>query len=139
MMLTIHTDGGSRGNPGPAAIGVVVQDMTGTVIHSHNAFLGVQTNNTAEYEALIYALEWLRRFCSDQAPHSARFLLDSKLVVEQVSGHWKVKEAHLKQFVTKAQSIISSLPISITLSYVPRAQNTHADSLVNQALDKHSA
>jgi len=136
LNLIINTDGGARGNPGPAAIGVVIQDASGALLHSHKARLGAQTNNVAEYEALLYALGWLSRFQADQEVQKCSFLLDSKLVIEQVNGKWKVKEAHLQTFVKKAQEIIHSLPFPITLSYVPRAKNAVADALVNEALDE---
>jgi ribonuclease HI len=135
--LTVNTDGGARGNPGPAAIGVVIQD-DGKIIHEHKAYLGEQTNNVAEYEALLYALGWVSRFCVDKNVDSVEFLLDSKLVVEQVQGHWKVKEAHLQTLVSKAKELLVSLPCSYAFRYVPRAQNAHADKLVNQALDEVS-
>lgn len=132
--LTVNTDGGARGNPGPAAIGVVIQE-NGQVIHEHNEYLGEQTNNVAEYEALLYSLGWLNRFCTDKTVDSVEFLLDSKLVIEQVQGHWKVKEAHLQTLVSKAKDLLATLPCSYSFRYVPRAQNAHADKLVNQALD----
>lgn len=137
MKLTVNTDGGARGNPGPAAIGVVIQ-QDGEIIHEHNDYLGEQTNNVAEYEALLYSLGWLNRFCKDTTVDSVEFLLDSKLVIEQTQGHWKVKEAHLQELVGKAKTLLSSLPCKYSFRYVPRAQNAHADKLVNQALDAAS-
>jgi ribonuclease HI len=133
--LRINTDGGARGNPGPAAIGVVVTDEHKKIIHSHNAYLGAQTNNVAEYEALLYALHWLERFSATTQLQKCDFFLDSKLVIEQVNGNWRVKEIHLQKYVLEAMNIIRSLPFPITLSYVPRAQNADADALVNAALD----
>ncbi|MEO8581577.1 MAG: ribonuclease HI family protein [Patescibacteria group bacterium] len=133
--LTVFTDGGARGNPGPAAIGVVVQQDHKT-IHEHNNYLGEQTNNVAEYEALLYSIGWCQRFCETQLVESIEFLLDSKLVVEQVQGHWKVKEPHLQVLVAKARTLLSSLPCSYSFRYIPRAQNAAADKLVNESLDE---
>lgn len=135
--LTIFTDGGARGNPGPAAIGVVVQ-QDGNVIHEYNKYLGEQTNNVAEYEALLYSIEWLSRFCTEQNVDSVEFLLDSKLVVEQVQGHWKVKEPHLQELVSKARTLLSKIPAKYSFRHIPRAQNSEADKLVNQSLDAAS-
>lgn len=134
--LKINTDGGARGNPGPAAIGVYVRDESNAVIHTHNAYLGEQTNNVAEYEALLYALHWLERFSHTTPLQKCDFFLDSKLVIEQVNGNWKVKELHLQKYVLEAMSLIRALPYTVTLSYVPRAQNSEADALVNWALDE---
>ncbi len=134
LTLTIHTDGGARGNPGPAGIGIVIHAGQ-SLVHEHKAYIGEQTNNVAEYEALLYAIEWVSRFCQSQTVKSVRFLLDSKLVVEQVQGHWKVKEAHLQSLVKKAQTLLETLPCSASFAHVPRAENKDADRLVNEALD----
>jgi ribonuclease HI len=133
-VFTINTDGGARGNPGPAAIGVVVH-QNGKVIHEHKKYIGEQTNNTAEYEALLYSVQWLQSFLSDNPIEHCEFLLDSKLVIEQTQGHWKVKEAHLQTYVQKIRSLLQTLSCSYSFRYVPRAQNAEADALVNQALD----
>lgn len=133
--LTINTDGGARGNPGPAAIGVVIQDQNAHVLYEKGQYIGEQTNNVAEYEALTHAVEWLSRFCAQTQVEDVQFLLDSKLVIEQVNGNWKVKEAHLQTLHQKVRALLTALPCSFRISYVPRAQNAAADALVNQALD----
>lgn len=135
--LNVFTDGGARGNPGPAGIGIQALDaVTQKVIYEHKAFLGTQTNNVAEYTAVVTALEWLSRFCSTQALETVNFYLDSKLVVEQVNKNWKVKQEHLQPLWQNIQDLISQLPCSVNFSYVPRAQNSEADRLVNEALNE---
>lgn len=134
MNLTIHTDGGARGNPGPAAIGIVAHQGD-KVTHEHHAFIGTKTNNVAEYEALQYAAEWLSRFCSEQQVDSVTFYLDSLLVVSQIRGEWKIKQSHLLTYHHHILRLLNALPCSWQIEYVPRAKNTEADALVNQALD----
>lgn len=134
--LTIHTDGGSRGNPGPAATGVVILDPQGHLVHEFGRFMGQATNNEAEYAAVIDALNWVSAMkqSSDQAI-KLNFKLDSKLVVEQVTGHWKIKEPRLQTLNVEIQTLITKHQAPITFSYIPRAQNAAADKQVNLALD----
>lgn len=139
-VIYINTDGGSRGNPGPAAIGITAQHA-GEVIFEKSSTIGEATNNTAEYAAVIQAMDWLKGWIAGPAkalPHNVkavRFLLDSQLVVEQLSGRYKVKQPHILKYVRQVQIAISTLNLPITFSYVPRAQNARADALVNEALD----
>lgn len=136
-MSTLHifTDGGSRGNPGQAAIGVWIVDDQQNEVQEYKEAIGIGTNNVAEYRALLKATELLFNLPQINDVEMCKFFLDSKLVVEQVNGKWKVKEAHLQEFVQKIRKNLSTLPCSYTVSYVPRAQNAEADKLVNQALD----
>jgi probable phosphoglycerate mutase len=149
--LTIHTDGGSRGNPGPAATGIVILDSSGSVIHEFGRFLGVATNNVAEYSAVIDALEYLSTVPSlilREGPPQSRegelisihFKLDSMLVVEQLSGHWKIKDANLAVLASKVHSLISLLPplTQISFTYIPRNLNSAADRQVNLTLDQNT-
>lgn len=135
----INTDGGSRGNPGPAAIGVVFCGPLGEEIHNYNECIGVGTNNDAEYKAIIAALkilvksQWFLANNLDQKEVICR--LDSKLVVEQVNGNYKIKEERIKVYVAEIKEIISQIKLRISFIYVPREQNKRADELVNQALD----
>jgi ribonuclease HI len=135
--LIIHTDGGSRGNPGPAATGIVIYDLDGNIIHAFGRCLGIATNNVAEYTAVLHALEWLRHSGLD--PESISFKLDSKLVVEQLSGRWKIKDPNLASLAAKIQSLTTNHYPLTTFSYVPRAQNAAADYQVNVALDAESS
>lgn len=131
--LLVYCDGGSRGNPGPSAIGALVLDPATdppTVLHSISERIGVTTNNVAEYRALIAGLE-------AAAPHRARRVAvraDSKLVVEQVAGRWKVKQAHLRPLLERARALLAEYD-AVDLAHVPREENRDADALVNAALD----
>lgn len=130
--VVIYTDGGARGNPGPAAAGVVILDGTERV--EIKQYLGAhQTNNWAEYEAVVIALgkalELMMR------GRDVEFRLDSKLVVEQLMGNWKIKEEGLKKQATKVRSLLHDFG-AVTFTYVPREQNKDADRLVNEALDE---
>ena len=130
MKYIVHTDGAARGNPGPAAIGVVVQDETGRVIYEASRCLGVTTNNEAEYQALIAALEYVK----DLRPTSAEFFLDSELVVRQLEGRYRVKEPRLQTLHGRATMLLNAVP-NHTFQHVPREKNARADELANEALD----
>jgi ribonuclease HI len=130
--LIVEADGGSRGNPGPAAYGALVRDAaTGEVLNSEGLTLGVTTNNVAEYSALVAGLEMARALDPDAA---LDVRMDSRLVIEQMAGRWKVKHPAMKPLVAKAQLL---KPPVVTWTWVPREQNKAADALVNAALDGH--
>ena len=130
MKLTIYTDGGARGNPGPAAIGVVIRDEAGQEIKSVGEYIGDTTNNQAEYKAL------LRGFTEAAAlgAEEVFFYLDSELVVKQLTGLYKIKEAGLQQLAMEAIKLKNGFK-NVHFKHVPRAENARADELVNQALD----
>ena len=130
MRYQVHTDGAARGNPGPAAIGVVIQDESGRVIYEMSRSLGVRTNNEAEYLALIAALEYLK----EARAREADFYLDSELVVRQLNGQYKVKEPRLKSLHGQATMLLNAVPAH-TLRHVRRKENARADELANEALD----
>src|SRR5215213_4058311 len=129
--LIVEADGGSRGNPGPAAYGAVVRDAeTGEVLFAEGRTIGVATNNVAEYDGLIAALQAAWEI---DASASVEARLDSKLVVEQMSGRWKIKHADMRD---RAKLARDAFPYEqVTYTWVPRAKNVHADRLVNAALD----
>ena len=128
--LIVEGDGGSRGNPGPAAYGALVRDAaTGEVLNSEGMTLGVATNNVAEYSALIAGLE-MARAVDPAAALDVR--MDSRLVIEQMAGRWKVKHPAMKPLFTAARKLT---PAAVTWTWVPREENTSADALVNAALD----
>jgi ribonuclease HI len=132
-VVEIYCDGGSRGNPGPAAIGAVVLDPTTdppTRLASVSECIGVATNNVAEYQALIAGLEAAQAFPS----RAVRVRADSLLVIRQVQGAWKVKQAHLRPLVLRAQELLRAYE-EVDLGHVPREENVDADLLVNAALD----
>jgi ribonuclease HI len=131
--VVIFCDGGSRGNPGPSAIGAVVLDPSvdpPRVLAEVSAAIGVTTNNVAEYRALIAGLEAAAPFGAARV----RVRADSKLVVEQVKGTWKVKQPHLRPLLDRARALLAGYG-EVDLQHVPRAENADADALVNAALD----
>ena len=128
--VIVEADGGSRGNPGPAAYGALVRDpATGEVIAQVGVTIGVATNNVAEYSGLIAGLELAREYTPDA---SIEVRMDSKLVIEQMAGRWKIKHPDMKPLAIKAQSLA---PFGTEWTWVPRAQNAAADALANLALD----
>lgn len=133
--LFIFTDGGSRGNPGAAAIGVFVTDENGAVIFEHGQYLGISTNNEAEYEAFLASLTWLHSYLKTQAADQVVWQLDSKLVVEQLNKNWKIKEDRLRSKAQNCWQLLEALQVPYTITHVRRELNKEADRLVNQALD----
>ena len=130
MKYIVHTDGAARGNPGPAAIGVVIEDEQGRTVYEASRALGVRTNNEAEYLALITALEYLR----DIRPAEVEFLLDSELVVKQLNGQYKVKEPRLQSLHGQAIMLLNVVG-KHRIRHVRRKDNARADELANEALD----
>lgn len=129
--VRVYTDGGARGNPGPAAVGVVIEAESGQPIHSFGRAIGTATNNVAEYLAVIGALEWL---VSQPRITKVGFFLDSALVVHQLRGEWKLKQEHLRPLAVRIRELAKNLTVSFSL--IPRTLNRRADALVNRALDK---
>ncbi len=125
-------DGGARGNPGPAALGVVIEDDQGVRLRTFHRWLGVATNNQAEYQALIEGLKAI----TEWKPDRLEVYLDSKLVVEQVNGRWKVKEPELKELHKQAMELLKRFGETVTVRHVGREENRGADKLVNMALDE---
>lgn len=134
-VLTIHTDGGSRGNPGPAAIGVTAAINSLSPIYELATSIGQATNNQAEYQAILASLSWWIQLEKKPAIDKIIWKLDSKLVVEQLNRRWKIKEAHLQPLAQQAWQQLSQLKIPFEIIHVPREQNQRADALLNQALD----
>ena len=131
MKVLVEVDGGSRGNPGPAGYGCVVwSEDHATVLAEHGHAIGVTTNNVAEYRALIAGLEAARAFPA----RAVEVRGDSKLVIEQVKGTWKVKQAHLRPLMEDVRRLLAAYERT-ALVHVPREQNKDADLLVNAALD----
>jgi ribonuclease H / adenosylcobalamin/alpha-ribazole phosphatase len=131
--LIVEADGGSRGNPGPAAYGAIVRDAhSGAVLAELGASLGVATNNVAEYQG---AIAGLLHAASIDPEACVEVRLDSKLVVEQMSGRWQIKHPDMKDMARQARNILP--PGQVSYSWVPRAENAAADALVNEALDSY--
>lgn len=138
MKLFIHTDGGSRGNPGSAGFGLVVTNEQKQTIYEFAGYIGTKTNNEAEYAGLIAALTWS---CDNQnrlKPESLTFVSDSQLLIRQVNGQYKVKSPHLKILHSQIQSLVQNLNCPVIFTNVLREDNTRADELANLAMDRRS-
>jgi len=138
MNYIIHTDGGARGNPGPAAIGIVIEKAEGknhTVIASYGKHIGKSTNNVAEYAAVKDALETICVKLDERAGDRYDFFLDSLLVVNQLNGTFKVKDATLRDSLSRIRILEQQVGGVITYNQIPRSENVHADAEVNKALD----
>ena len=131
MECILHTDGGSRGNPGPAAIGGTVTDSSGKLIEEFAEFIGTATNNVAEYSAIIKGLY----LCKRHNAKKIKCFLDSELVVKQLKGTYKVKDFNMRKLHAEAKALMSNFS-DVTFTHVLRGQNEDADRLVNKALDE---
>lgn len=136
MILYVNSDGGSRGNPGNSACAFVVKDEKGDVIFKWSKYLGQRTNNQAEYMGVVMALKWLEQNHKKYVVEKVIYRLDSELIAKQLSGQYKVKSKLLIPYVTKAKEIIEKLTFTLSFEHVARKFNSHADSLVNEELDK---
>jgi ribonuclease HI len=140
MQYIIHTDGGSRGNPGPAGIGIVIEKEEGnkhTPITSYGKHIGNATNNVAEYTAVKDALETLLSMGIRNEGNIYTFFLDSLLVVNQLNGTFKVKDTTLRELLANIRILEQQVGGVVTYGHVRREQNFHADMEVNKALDIH--
>ena len=127
----IHSDGASRGNPGEAGAGAVISDSRGRTLKEVKCSLGLASNNVAEYQALILALEK----ALELGARSATVFLDSELVVRQIRGEYRVREPHLKELHQKALELLNQLS-QYSILYIPREENRRADQLANEAIDQ---
>ncbi len=134
MKLTIHTDGGARGNPGPAGIGVVIQDESGKTLDELAKYLGRTTNNQAEYRAVILGLER----ALELGATSVEIVTDSELLVRQANGEYKVRNPDLAQRYLQMKNLEIRLGGCVTYRHVRREQNKRADTLANKAMDRGS-
>jgi len=132
MILKVYTDGGSKGNPGPSSIGGVGY-ANGKKIFEFKKSIGIATNNDAEYIALITALEKVKLPPTPYPlrPNKIEFYSDSRLMVNQVNGFFKVKNGKIKEYILKIRSLEQEINLPITYRYIPREQNIEADRLVN--------
>ncbi len=129
--FTAHCDGGSRGNPGPAGYGAVIEDAQGRVVAELSQFLGIQTNNFAEYSGLLGVLKWA---VEHNAKH-LRVISDSELMVKQMQGKYKVASPILRPLFEEARKLSRSIP-NFEMRHTLRGGNKHADRLANEAMDK---
>lgn len=130
--LIIHTDGGSRGNPGPSALGVYITDESGAVVKEHGRFLGTQTNNYAEYMAIIDALRHAKELGADEVD----MFMDSELAVKQLNGEYRVKNPGLAPLFLEVHNLKLGFK-KVRFTHVRRERNKDADRLVNEAIDRH--
>jgi ribonuclease HI len=129
--LVAHSDGGARGNPGPAGYGVVIQDESGRTVAALSEYLGHQTNNFAEYQGLIAALEYALK----HGPKALKVISDSELLVRQIKGIYKVKNPTLQDLHARAKDLIARLEW-FAIGHAMREHNQEADQLANEAMDK---
>lgn len=131
-ILTTFTDGGARGNPGPAAYGVVVKDETGKILHAEGRYIGETTNNQAEYQGLVAALAAAKKLGATEV----KCFLDSELIVKQMNREYKVKDLGLQTQFMKAWNLMNEFK-KVSFTHVRREYNKEADKLVNEALDNN--
>jgi ribonuclease HI len=130
MKMILHTDGGARGNPGPSAAGVVLSNSKKKVVKELGSYLGICTNNEAEYKALILGLEAAKKAGAKEV----KSYLDSELIVKQLNGEYKVKSPNMKKLWLEVQDQMKAFE-KITYAHVFREKNVDADRLVNEVLD----
>ena len=135
----IHTDGGSRGNPGPAAIGVVIQATDGSLKKEYGEYIGETTNNDAEYQAVIFALKKLKQLIGNDEAGKAHvtFYMDSELLVKQFNYEYKVKEEKMQKLFLEVHNLRLDFG-KVEFKHVLRGKNANADKLLNQVLDRES-
>ena len=134
MKLTIFTDGGARGNPGPAAAGIVIKNEAGKILAAYGEYLGEQTNNYAEYSALISGLKKAKELGATEVD----CILDSELVTKQMRLEYKVREATLQKLFIQAYNTAAQLK-KVSYKHTLRAGNKEADKLVNEVIDKKNS
>jgi ribonuclease HI len=132
MILTIFTDGASRGNPGPASYGFVITGEDGKVIYEEGKYIGTTTNNVAEYSAVLTALQHVTE--NIPSVSAVNFFADSRLVVEQLNGRFKIKNENLKRLILEIKNLEQKFA-RVTYTHVYREKNKIADKLANLALD----
>ena len=128
--ISLYIDGGARGNPGPAGIGIVLRDTKGRKIKEFNKYIGVATNNIAEYNALIYGLQEALIERADEVALN----MDSELVAQQLRGEYRVKNPNIRPFFEQALHLMSGFK-KVEINHIPRDKNKEADKLVNKAIN----
>lgn len=134
MKLVVYTDGASRGNPGPASYGFTITEYLGKLLVEKGEYIGIATNNVAEYTAVLESLKTIKGNYYKNSPIEIKFYADSKLVVQQLSGKYKIKSPHLIPIIAKIKLLTYELG-KVTYNHIPREQNSHADAMANKALD----
>lgn len=134
-MLNVYVDGGARGNPGPAAVGVYIVDEKNNILCRLGKKIGVATNNVAEYKAVIAALSLLLEKKELRGQRQINFYLDSQLIFSQITGLFKIKNPNLRELLFAVRQKEAELSLAIQYFHIPREENKEADKLVNMALD----
>jgi ribonuclease HI len=135
MKLVAFIDGAARGNPGKSGIGIIIYDDQGRCRAEHHEFLGIATNNIAEYSALITCLKIVtERFAHCSVLHVNS---DSELLVRQMNGMYKVRDKKLQQYNGEVRRLLGNTSFKFSISHIPREQNAEADSLANRGIDEH--
>lgn len=132
--ISIHTDGGSRGNPGPSAIGVFIEDENKTLAKIGKR-IGETTNNVAEYKAVLEALSWILENKEKVKGSQIKFFIDSQLIYSQIIGVFKIKNENLRTILFEIKKKEAEIKLPISWNHIPREENQKADTLVNMALD----
>lgn len=138
MQINVYTDGGSRGNPGHSGYGLVIYDDNQKILFKESKYLGIKTNNEAEYAGLIGALNWINDNKDSFSISQINFFADSQLMVRQLQGLYKVKATNLKPLFQQAKEIVNSISTPIIFKDVRRESNELADELANEAMDRKS-
>lgn len=133
--ILIYTDGGSRGNPGPAALGVYIEDGNHTELAKIGKKIGDTTNNVAEYSAITEGLAWLLANKDRVKIEEVHFYMDSQLAYSQITGLYKVKNARIRDFIFEIRQKEAELGLPVYYNHIPREKNKKADLMVNLALD----
>ena len=134
--VKIFSDGAARGNPGPAACAFVVI-LGGKMIHKDSKYLGIATNNVAEYNGVLLAMKWLKKSEEMKNIDKVTFYLDSQLVTRQLLGEYKIKNKNLIKLAGNIQSLEYDLPVQINFTAIPREKNTMPDSILNDTIDEN--
>jgi len=132
----VYTDGGARGNPGPAALGYIIKNEKGDVLKEHGEYIGEKTNNEAEYKAAIFALKKIKSLWGKEKAKKTevKMFADSELLVKQLTGQYKVENAKIQQFFLELWNLKVDFK-KVSFTAIPREKNKEADRLVNEALD----
>lgn len=136
MIINVHIDGASRNNPGNAGAGILIEDGAGVVIAELKEYLGITTNNEAEYKALIIALNYLSKMTASEGTLKITFFSDSQLLVKQMNGEYSVKSPNILPLYLEVKKILKNRRIDCSFTYISREFNKQADRLANLAIDE---
>lgn len=136
MVLNIYTDGGSRGNPGVSGYGLVIYEDNQKILYQEGKFLGIKTNNEAEYSGIIAALKWIKKNKTNYNITQLNFFADSQLMIRQLQGLYKVKAPTLLPLYAQVQQLLTQINLPTKYTDVRREFNKLADELANQAMDR---